>query len=400
MLLASLALLAVRSATAYSAAAIFSRAVVSPRLVQPAMVLNNPVARPSGQAASWEEGVDIAGDRDVTDVSYAKQFERIFSRPLERSKPVPKPSNEAQSREPIARRAPFSNVWGTLMRGPFSSTRTWTPTDVGRLLLFTTFHALGVLAPLKYFSRGNLLAGYLMYVMTGMGITYSYHRQLAHRSFKSPKWLEYLAAYCGMMAIQGEPTEWVSDHRYHHLHTETPLDPHSSYEGFYWSHVGWMLDEEVYKARCDDRRNVGDLEKQPFYRHMQKHYVWHISAHFGLVYAVGGLPLLCWRALGVALLYHVTWFVNSAAHLWGKQRYATGDQSRNNWWVGFLAFGEGWHNNHHAFEYSAKHGMGKRQFDITWMLISMLKRIGLVTNVKLPTEAAKRRLAIPGTEDY
>merc|ERR1712087_160494 len=193
---------------------------------------------------------------------------------------------------------------------------------------------------------------------------------------------------------QGGPLEWVSDHRYHHLHTETPLDPHSSYEGFYWSHIGWMLDAEVYNQRCSDRRNVADLEKQPFYRHLQKQYIWHVVAHFGMVFAVGGLPLLCWRALGVALLYHVTWFVNSAAHLWGKQEYATGDQSRNNWWVGFLAFGEGWHNNHHAFEYSARHGLGKGQFDITWILISLLKRVGLISAVKLPIEAAKRRLAL------
>mgnify|MGYP001983284858 CR=1 FL=1 len=94
------------------------------------------------------------------------------------------------------------------------------------------------------------------------------------------------------------------------------------------------------------------------------------------------------------VLHHVTWFVNSAAHVWGKQDYATGDQSRNNWWVGWLAFGEGWHNNHHAFEYSARHGLGKRQFDITWYIIRFFEKLGLVSNVKLPTDAAKRRLAI------
>ena len=79
-------------------------------------------------------------------------------------------------------------------------------------------------------------------------------------------------------------------------------------------------------------------------------------AHYGLMYALGGLPALCWRCFATTVLHHVTWFVNSAAHTWGKQDYATGDQSRNNWWVGWLAFGEGWHNNHHAFEYSARHG--------------------------------------------
>merc|ERR1712174_83734 len=121
--------------------------------------------------------------------------------------------------------------------------------------------------------------------------------------------------------------------------------------------------------------------------------MWHVFAHFGMMLAIGGLPLLCWRALGVALLYHVTWFVNSAAHLWGKQDYATGDQSRNNWWVGLLAFGEGWHNNHHAFEYSAKHGLKWWQFDLTWIIIRSLQLVGLAWKVKLPTEAAKAKLA-------
>ena len=93
------------------------------------------------------------------------------------------------------------------------------------------------------------------------------------------------------MAFQGAPSEWVQDHRYHHLHTETPLDPHSSYEGFYWSHLGWMLDEEVYQARCSNDRVVQDLNKQPFYQHMRKYYLWHVAAHLHLMLALGGPPL-------------------------------------------------------------------------------------------------------------
>ena len=117
-----------------------------------------------------------------------------------------------------------------------------------------------------------------------------------------------------------------------------------------------MLDSEVYEARCSDRSNVPDLQKQAFYRFCQGQYLPFVLAHYGLMYALGGLPALCWRCFATTVLHHVTWFVNSAAHVWGKQDYATGDQSRNNWWVGWLAFGEGWHNNHHAFEYSARHG--------------------------------------------
>merc|ERR1719440_1894741 len=120
----------------------------------------------------------------------------------------------------------------------------------------------------------------------------------------------------------------------------------------------------------------------------------------GACFLVGGLPFFCWRMAGIALLYHVTWFVNSAAHLWGRQEYATGDQSRNNWWVGWLAFGEGWHNNHHAFEYSARHGLRPRQFDITYAIINLLRRVGLVHSVKLPTAAARQRLALDPASLY
>jgi len=328
----------------------------------------------------------------VADISYKAQFERIFSQELHVATPVPKPSNDANRREASATRVPFSNVYATLMRP--RSQFAWSSSDKGKVVFISLTHVFGMFAPLCFFSWSNLAAAFVLYIATGMGVTYSYHRQLAHRSFKSRKWLEYTAAYCGAMAMQGAPAKWVQEHRYHHLHCETPLDPHSSYEGFYWSHLGWLLDSEVKRARCSDARVVADMTKQPFYRHMDKYYLQHIILHWSLMLAVGGLPLVCWRALGVSLLYHVTWFVNSAAHLWGKQSYFTGDQSRNNWWVGLLAFGEGWHNNHHAFEYSAKHGLGERQFDITWVVISLFKKLGLVWSVKLPTEAAKRRLAL------
>jgi len=338
---------------------------------------------------------ECVGDRRVASgTSYRELYEDLFSRPLQTSKPVTKPSNAAQAQEKTAVRVPFSDVYGTLMRGVRS--RTWTQTDIGRTVWFATMHGIGLFALLvpSFFSWRMLGVQFLLYCASGMGITYSYHRQLAHKSFKSPKWLEYLAAICGMSAFQGSPYEWVSDHRYHHLHTETPLDPHSSYEGFYWSHLGWMLDSAVYKQRCGDQSNAADLYAQPFYRWTHKNYLTFMLAHWTAVYAFGGLAAVVYRAAFTALLYHVTWLVNSASHLWGRQEYSTGDQSRNNWWVGFLAFGEGWHNNHHAFEYSARHGLRPRQFDVTYAIINLLRRVGLVHSVKLPTAAARRRLAL------
>ena len=213
------------SASAYVGASRPLSPAVVRRAPLPALVLDLP-------KTDIVDG-ECVGDRTVTGVSYREQFDDLFSRPLQTGKPVPKPSNEANAAEPTAVRVPFSNVFGTLMRGPRG--RDWSETDRGRLGWFILMHGLGLLAPF-YFSWRMLGIQFLLYCASGMGITYSYHRQLAHKSFKSPKWLEYLAATCGMAAMQGSPYEWVSDHRYHHLHTETPLDPHSSYEGFYWSH--------------------------------------------------------------------------------------------------------------------------------------------------------------------
>jgi stearoyl-CoA desaturase (delta-9 desaturase) len=357
----------------------------------PASKLTRSV-RPRMQATVANEYV---GNREDSGVSYREQWKDIFSKPLDPSKPVAKPSPYAQMKEPTAKKVPFSDVYGTKMVRAFR--RYWTKRDKGRAIFFALVHGLGALAPF-YFSWRMLAINFIIYCFSGLGITYSYHRQLAHKSFKSPKWFEYLWAFFGMMGMQGAPLDWASEHRYHHLHTETPLDPHSIYEGFYFSHMGWLLDSEKKEERCHDMSNAKDMSKQKFYQFTSKYYKLFVLAHWAVFYAVGGMAGLAWRALFVAYQYHVTWFVNSAAHVWGNQEYRTGDQSRNNWWVGLLAFGEGWHNNHHAFEYSARHGLRKHQLDTTWMLISLFKRMGLVSNVKLPTEKNKDRLRIKKDE--
>jgi len=325
--------------------------------------------------------------------SYATQFSRVFKgdveqlKPLDQvTKPMPKPEMAAQALDSTAKRIPFSDVYATRAPPP------WRSLHVGRAVYMLWAHSCFIAAFACFFTWRRLVWHFGLYCMSALGITYSFHRQLTHKSFRSPKWLEYVAAYCGTLAAQGSPIEWVSDHRYHHLHTETPLDPHSSYEGFWWSHMGWALDWKMGQRRCP-RTNCADLQSQAFYVHLDRHLAWHLALHLAIMYAIGGLPWVVWRMAGVTLWYHVTWLVNSASHIWGAQPYRTGDQSRNNPLVGFLAFGEGWHNNHHAFEYSARHGLGQRQLDVTWLLIRTLERLGLVTDVRLPTEDAKKRLA-------
>lgn len=327
--------------------------------------------------------------------SYSQQYDRLFSAlPLDVKKPVAKPDRSLQAREPGAARVLLSDVFTVPKTNSFFG-RSWQKTDVVYGLFMLAMHVLCLLAPATY-SPAAVAWFFASYFVTGcLGITLSFHRQLSHRAFQTPKWLEYAFAYCGVLAVQGDPIEWASSHRFHHLHCDTPLDPHSPYEGFWWSHAGWLLDHGATMERVGARGNTSDLDAQPFYRWVQKTYALHVAAQFSALWALGGLPAVVWAgALRICWVYHVTWFVNSVCHVWGSQTYDAGDLSRNNWWVGILAFGEGWHNNHHAFEFSARHGLERFQVDMTWMVIRALEVVGLATNVKLPTERQKARLLI------
>ncbi|MCD7464131.1 Palmitoyl-monogalactosyldiacylglycerol delta-7 desaturase, chloroplastic [Datura stramonium] len=273
--------------------------------------------------------------------------------------------------------------------------RKWNSLDMGSAAVVVSMHLLCLFAPFT-FNWAALGIAFGLYVITGLlGITLSFHRNLSHRSFKLPKWLEYFCAYCGVQALQGNPIDWVSTHRYHHQFCDSDKDPHSPIEGFWFSHMSWMFDTNTITERCGKPNNVGDLEKQRFYQFVRDTYAIHPVSLAALLYAMGGFPYIVW-GMGVRIVwvYHITWLVNSACHVWGKQSWNTGDLSRNNWWVALLAFGEGWHNNHHAFEYSARHGLEWWQLDMTWYVVRFLQAIGLATDVKLPTDTHKQRLAI------
>ncbi|CAI9767228.1 unnamed protein product [Fraxinus pennsylvanica] len=272
--------------------------------------------------------------------------------------------------------------------------RKWNSLDVATVGVVVAMHSLCLFAPFT-FNWGALWVAVGLYIITGLlGITLSFHRHLSHRSFKLPKWLEYFFAYCGVQALQGSPIDWVSTHRHHHQFCDSEKDPHSPIEGFWFSHMSWLFDRNSILERCGKPDNVGDLEKQPFYKFLRSTYVIHPIALGALLYALGGFPYIVW-GMGVRIVwvYHITWLVNSACHVWGKQAWNTGDLSRNNWCVAMLAFGEGWHNNHHAFEYSARHGLEWWQIDMTWYVIRFLEAIELATDVKLPNSTQKQRMA-------
>ncbi|XP_022980469.1 palmitoyl-monogalactosyldiacylglycerol delta-7 desaturase, chloroplastic-like [Cucurbita maxima] len=268
-----------------------------------------------------------------------------------------------------------------------------------RLFVLFFIHFFCIFAPFQI-NWSAISVCFILYIITGLfGITISYHRNLSHKSFKISKWLEYLFAYCGVHAFQGDPIFWVSTHRYHHQYVDTPKDPHSPIKGFWFSHFTWFLhkmdrtvDEMIPRHRKWE--NATDLEKQTFYRFLHKTYMLHPIAVAVILYSIGGTPFFIWgMCVRTVMIQHATFFVNSVCHMWGKQPWKTNDLSRNNWVVSLLIFGEGWHNNHHAFEYSARMGIEWWQYDPGWYVIRFLQAIGVATHVKLPSQTHMQKLA-------
>ncbi|KAI3506328.1 hypothetical protein L1887_28685 [Cichorium endivia] len=291
------------------------------------------------------------------------------------------------------RKIPFSDVEVIGTRNYFWGRR-WQPADIQVVSWFIFIHILALFAPFT-FTWDVFWIAFFGHLLSGLlGITLSYHRLLSHRSLKLPKWLEYICVYFGVLAAQGDPIFWVSIHRYHHKYVDSDNDTHSPINGFWFSYVGWLFDSEYIVEKYQKRKNAEDLQNQTFYIFIQKTYMWHLLGCGAFLYAWGGFSYLVW-GMGVRIIcsYHVTFLVNSICHIWGNQAWNTGDLSKNNGWLGVLAFGEGWHNNHHAFEYSARHGLEWWQIDITWYIIRSLEAIGLATNVKVPTDAQKLKKA-------
>ena len=252
------------------------------------------------------------------------------------------------------------------------------------ITFFVGLH-FGILLALfpAFFSWKAVGVALLLYWVTGgLGITLGFHRLITHRSFETPKWLEYFLAFCGTLACQGGPIAWVGMHRIHHLHSDQELDPHDSNKGFFWSHLRWMFYHSP--AFADVPRFTKDIKDDPFYQFLEKYMLPIQFALGGLLLLWGGWSFVVWGVfVRLIFVWHCTWFVNSATHKFGYQTYDAKDHSTNCWWVALLTYGEGWHNNHHAFQYSARHGLKWWEIDLTWMTIQVLQFLGLATNVKL-----------------
>jgi len=251
---------------------------------------------------------------------------------------------------------------------------------------------LGALAAPFTFTWEGLAAFFFFSWLTGsIGICLGFHRMLTHRSFKTSRPMKILLATIGGLAGEGSAVHWVANHRKHHAFSDLEGDPHTPNDGGWWSHVFWTLWARDAKNYEDyNRRWAPDLADDPALLFLDRTFIfWHIGlgAILGAVgYAFGGatlgLSLVVWGMfLRLAFVLNSTWLVNSATHIWGYRTYETKDDSRNNWWVALLTYGEGWHNNHHAYPSMARAGHKWWEIDITFWALKVMKFTGLVWDV-------------------
>jgi fatty-acid desaturase len=252
------------------------------------------------------------------------------------------------------------------------------------------------------------------YLLAGLGVNLGYHRVLSHRSLRLEKRLERGLVLLGLPA--GTPVQWAGNHRYHHAHTDTPLDPHSPlHRGFWYAHVGWyigtdnvalcvlysltgplrMLVDAWRRPRTNQEFNAlaRDVARDPWYAWLSR--PWPYAAMMLLHFLVPAF--LCWHWwrmdglavfwLTLAALYNMGDAIDSVSHLCGERLAGQQDASRNSLVMGILILGEGWHANHHRLPWSAKHGLAKGQFDWTWQVIRVLRRLGLATDIRVASES-------------
>jgi len=268
---------------------------------------------------------------------------------------------------------------------PASSGIAWIP-----LIWIGGLHVLALLAFVPaYFSWSALaVCVFLHWVTGGIGITLTYHRLLTHRSFATrPRWLEYVLTAIGCCASEGGPIGWVADHRKHHAHSDEEDDVHSPNRGFGWAHMFWWMTPDITSIHSNEyyQKWAPDLYKDPVQRFLNSYHIIFPILMFAGLYAIGGMPWLVWGGfVRTVFVLHSTWLVNSATHVWGYRSHETRDTSTNLWWVALLTYGEGWHNNHHAYQTSARHGMQWWEVDMTYMAIRLMSFVGMAHSIRLP----------------
>lgn len=316
---------------------------------------------------------------------------------------------------------------------PFPASRRRLPLPVGVILqkidwpiasVIVLYHVLALLAfvPSLFSWTGVILAIVIARLSGLLGINICYHRLLTHRGFKCPKWFEHVLAVIAICCVQDTPARWVAVHRRHHEHADEQPDPHSPLVNFLWGHLGWIVikNPELNRLGIYDRY-AKDILRDPFYAALERNFLqlkiilaqWVVFFGVGFIAellaggtsaeaALFGLSLLVWGVfVRTVFVWHQTWAVNSVTHLWGYRNYETGEDSRNNFFIGLLAHGEGWHNNHHADPRSARHGHKWWEFDTTYLTIRLFEMVGLAKDVVGPNPhiAARARATTSDAAD-
>lgn len=248
-------------------------------------------------------------------------------------------------------------------------------------LTLVLYHALALAAFFLPWRLDWVLAGFVVFMLVGLGTTLGLHRKLTHRSFDCPRWLEYALVTAAMLTLQTHPLGWVANHRIHHGHSDKEKDPHTPRKGFWYSYLGWVVDDlstdpDAYKTYCRDLAQ-------------DRYYLWLLRYRFvphalllALIVAVWGWQAVpCVMYLPLKLWMHAQYTVNAVCHgsRLGFRSYDSPDESRNVWWVGLWALGEGWHNNHHAHPRSPMLGRGPWQLDVGGLVLRLLFKLGLAT---------------------
>lgn len=256
---------------------------------------------------------------------------------------------------------------------------------------FGAIHVGALAAPFFFSWKGLILAVFLHWLTGSIGICLAFHRMLTHDGMQTHRFTRYFLTLIGTLAGEGPCLYWVATHRKHHAFSDKVGDPHSPHDGPWWSHMLWM----VPKVSKEDQQSlysrwIPDLKDE---RGLQILEAAFLPAHilfgamiYGIGYWLGGsymaMSLLLWGMfLRLALVLHATWMVNSASHIWGYRNYETTDDSRNNWFVAIITYGEGWHNNHHAFPRNARHGHRWWEVDMTFGAVRILKALGLAWDI-------------------
>lgn len=288
------------------------------------------------------------------------------------------------------------------MNAPLQSRRI-DPSSWPMLLLFVAIHLACLGALWTGVSLADVMLCLGLYALRMWGVTAGYHRYFAHKSYRTGRVFQFLLAALAQTSFQSGALWWAAKHRDHHRHSDSPLDAHSPrHYGFWFAHLGWIFNAQAQQA---DYARIDDFAQYPELRWLDRHH-WVPGAVLGIaVFLLGGWSALVVGFFGsTVLLWHATFCINSLVHVFGRQRYLTGDDSRNNWLFALLSLGEGWHNNHHYYMASARQGFRWWEVDVTYYLLRGLERLGLVWDLRDPpahvlsgerplTDALKERVA-------